>query len=214
MDKTITALQTQKSNPDRLNIFLDGEFAFGVSRFVGAWISVGQVVSEEKIADLVRQDKREKAFQTALNFIRYQPRTTLEVEKRLEKAECSPEIIPDVIAELIEKNYIDDQDFARQWVESRSASKPRSRFLLALELKKKGINAELIAAALDAIPSEHDLAAQFGMQYMRRLSHLDQETFGKRLSAAMQRKGFSYSVIKDVLRDLSNIKLMEKQSED
>ena len=50
MNHRITAIQAQKRNPQRVSVFLDGEFAFGLSRIVAAWLAVGQEISDEKIA--------------------------------------------------------------------------------------------------------------------------------------------------------------------
>ncbi len=81
MEKKITALETQKNNPDRMNVYLDEEFAFGISRFVGAWLSVGQIIDEIKIKALIRDDDIERAFQFSLRYIAYKQRTETEVVK-------------------------------------------------------------------------------------------------------------------------------------
>lgn len=199
MDKKITALETQKSNPDRLNVYINDKFAFGISKFIAAWLSIGQTISEEKLEELTRQDELEKAYQTALGYIGYKDRTTSEVTARLEKAEYPAEVIQKTLAELEENDYINDQRFARQWVENRSESKPRSRYLLSLELKRKGIDESIIEEALTNLPDDAELAREFGNQYMRKLSHVDPETFIKKMSGAMQRKGFSYSVTREAI---------------
>src|SRR4030066_2416308 len=92
MEKTITALETQKRNPDRINVFLDGEFAFGVSRFVGAWLTIGQNIDEIKVESLISSDEKEKALQSALRFIGYKQRTEREIIKKLNLLEYSAEI--------------------------------------------------------------------------------------------------------------------------
>lgn len=202
MDKKITALETQKRNPDRLNVYLDNEFAFGISKFVAAWLSVGQTISEEKLKELSNQDEREKAYQTALSYIGYKDRTKLEVTTRLEKGEFPAEIIQKTISELEEKEYINDLRFAQRWVEIRSETKPRGRYLLTLELKKKGIEDSVINDALTNIPDEEDLAREFGEKYMRKLSEVDREVFVKKMTGALMRKGFSYSITKEVVGNL------------
>mgnify|MGYP000952684904 FL=1 len=72
MDRTITALTAQKKNPQRINVFLDGEFAFGLQRIVAAWLIVGQTLSEEKINQLRSDDQSEIAYQKAINLLSYQ----------------------------------------------------------------------------------------------------------------------------------------------
>ena len=60
--KKITAIEVQKRSPNRVNIHLDGEFAFGLARIVAAWLRVGQDLSEEKIEQLQADDARERAY--------------------------------------------------------------------------------------------------------------------------------------------------------
>ena len=52
MNQKITALKAQKRNPNRVNVYLDGNFAFGVARIVAAWLNIGQELSPEKVASL------------------------------------------------------------------------------------------------------------------------------------------------------------------
>ncbi|MBM3138133.1 MAG: hypothetical protein FJZ98_08095 [Chloroflexi bacterium] len=202
MDKKITALETQKRNPDRLNVYLNDEFAFGISKFVAAWLSVGQTISEDKLKELIAEDEQERAYQTALSYIGYKDRTKSEIIDRLEKDGYTSEIIQKTISELEDKEYINDQRFAQQWVEIRCETKPRSRYLISIELKRKGIEESVIEDALANIPGEEKLANEFGIQYMRKLSHVDSEAFVLKMTGAMQRKGFSYSVTKEVVRNL------------
>jgi len=48
--KKITAIKAQRKNTQRVSVFLDGEFAFGLTRAVAGWLQVGQILGEEKIA--------------------------------------------------------------------------------------------------------------------------------------------------------------------
>ncbi|PIZ25955.1 MAG: hypothetical protein COY47_03135, partial [Chloroflexi bacterium CG_4_10_14_0_8_um_filter_57_5] len=65
--QTITAIKPQKKNPRRVNVYLDGEFAFGLSKLIAAWLKVGQTLPEEKIASLQAEDERETVYQKALH---------------------------------------------------------------------------------------------------------------------------------------------------
>ena len=68
MDQEITALKAQKKNPNRISVFLDGEYAFGLARIVAAWLKIGQVLSEEDIDRLKQQDTMEVAYQKGLQL--------------------------------------------------------------------------------------------------------------------------------------------------
>ena len=85
MEKKITALRVQKRDPNRVNVYLDGEFAFGLTKLVAAWLQVGQVLSSEKISSLQSQETLEVAYLKALHYLSYRPRSESEVESSLKE---------------------------------------------------------------------------------------------------------------------------------
>ncbi len=202
MDQKITALKVQKRNPNRVNVYLDGEFAFGLARVVAAWLQVGQVLTGEKIAALQAQDTREVAYQKALQLIALRPRSSVEVQQRLVRHGFDDVIIADTLARLQENRLLDDAAFARLWVENRSTFRPRGRRMLALELRQKGIAAEAIDDALDETTDEHSLALQAAGRYARRLQDLDWPSFRTRLAAFLGRRGFDYQTTAAVVRQV------------
>jgi regulatory protein len=200
MEKKITAIQVQKRNPDRLNIYLDGEFSFGVSRIVAAWLEIGQSLSDEKIEVLKSSDSDEVAYQKALRFIDYRDRTEKEVRQRLLKADYEPDQIENVITRLRNANLVQDEQFARYWVENRNENHPRSKRLIRYELRNKGIAESTIEDALGESFEESDLATRAAIQYVRKISDLDWLEFRKKLSAFLARRGFSYGTIAPVVQ--------------
>ena len=48
--KKITALEVQKKNPNRVNVHLDGDFAFGLARITAAGLKLGETLTDERIA--------------------------------------------------------------------------------------------------------------------------------------------------------------------
>jgi len=206
MEKTITSIETQKNNPNRLNIYLDDTFAFGISRFVGAWLAEGKKISTEEIAQLVSRDAREKAFQKALHFISYHPRSEYEVLEKLTDLGFSEELIDEVIAELAEKNYINDHQFAEDWIAARSQSKPRSRKMFTYELRKKNINDGVIDQALENAPTDQEMAFRLGEKYMRRYAHLEDKEFNTKMKGVLARRAFPFHVIEDAIIALLEMK--------
>jgi regulatory protein len=206
MEKLITALEEQKRNPDRINVFLDGEFAFGVSRLVGAWLFVGQKIDEVKTKALINDDEKERALQSAFRFIGYRQRTEAEVVKKLEQLEFDSDIISTVMIELKEKRYVDDKEFASQWIELRSESKPRSKRFIQFELGKKGISGEIIEEALEKAPDDMVMAVKLGKKYLSRYSAIKDEEFRKKMIGVLSRRAFPYSVVNDALKELLNIR--------
>jgi len=200
MTNTITAITQQKRNPHRVNIYLDGEFAFPLAKIVAAWLNVGQALTPEKIEELKSQDGVEAALQRALNFISYRPRSQAEVERNLRKHEVSEDVIPTVVERLKAGHLLDDKHFARRWVEDRAAFKPRGAYALRAELRQKGLPDGIIEETLQSL-DEASLARQAAQRRLRQLQRLDWVDFRNKLSAHLARRGFGYELVAEVCRE-------------
>lgn len=201
--KKITALQVQKRNPNRVNIHLDGEFAFGLARIVAAWLRVGQELSEEKIEQLQTEDARERAFQQAMLFLSYRARSESEIRQNLRKHEIPEPVIEQTLERLRQDGLANDNQFARAWVENRSSFRPRSRRMMAMELRQKGLNEEVVSSAIERIDDEA-LAYEAAHKRVARYKDLEWNDFRKKLSDFLARRGFSYSVIAPVVTRIWN----------
>ena len=199
MERKITALKAQQHNQSRVSIYLDGEYAFGLSKIVAAWLCVGQILSDKKIKALQTEEAREVAYQKALHFISYRPRSEQEVKARLKSKGFGEAVITAVAERLQQNRFLGDEQFAQDWVENRSTFRPRSKRLLRYELRQKGVSEDDITKALDGVVDETDLAYQAANHYAGRLKDLDWEKFRKRLVAFLMRRGFSYGTISPVV---------------
>lgn len=202
MEKVITAIKVQKRNPQRVSIDLDGEYAFGLARMTAAWLKVGDVLSEERVVVLQREDAVEVAFQRALRLIGHRPRSEQEVSQRLAKLNFSRDQVEQVIAKLKASNLIEDEKFARMWVENRLEFHPRSLRLIRYELLHKGIAEEHIEQALQETEDEQDLARRAAVAYARRLENYENQVYRNRLSGYLARRGFSYGTIAPLVNEL------------
>jgi regulatory protein len=200
--RTVTAIEVQKKNPNRVNIYLDDQFAFGVSRIVAVWLKVGQQLSEEKIAALQEADAREIALQKALHYLGYRPRSVEEVRKNLEKHEIPAAVIDETIARLERENLVGDAKFAREWVENRSTFRPRGKRALSVELRQKGLSDAVIGEVLEENLDEEALALNAAQKYARKLEGLEWIEFRKKMSGFLGRRGFGYDVISPVTRQV------------
>jgi regulatory protein len=200
MERTITALTAQKRNPERINVHLDGEFAFGLARIVAAWLHVGQALTDERIERLKQEDALESAYQRALLVLSYRPRSETEVQRKLTDAGFDEAVRQAVLARLREGGLVGDEQFAQTWVENRQTFRPRSKRMLTAELRQKGVNDEAIEQAL-AIAVDDDISAyETAVRYARKLAQADWETFRKRLSGYLGRKGFGYEIVSNTIR--------------
>ena len=200
MAGTITALVVQKRNKERVNVYLDGEFAFGLAMIEALKLHKGQKLSDEEITQLQALDEIEKAHERALNYLSYRPRSVDEVRQNLSKK--YPESAVEIVIERLERTgLLNDQAFARFWVENRDQFKPRSERALRYELRQKGVSDADIDLALETL-DESDAARRAAEEQVRRYRQADEGTFRKRLSSFLARRGFSYGIIRDVVDQL------------
>lgn len=212
MTRKISSIKVQKRDPNRVNIYLDGEFAFGLARITAAWLKVGQILSDIEVVQLLASDEVEMAYLKALRFLSYKPRTGSEIKERLSKYEYSDQVIELVHSKLVEEGYVNDHQFAEMWVENRSNFRPRSYKVLRWELRNKKVNEEIISSILDEMDSEEDLARAAAQKYVHRLTNCERDQFHKRLAGFLGRRGFSYALCAPILAEMweSNI---QKKSE-
>jgi regulatory protein len=193
----ITALKYQKKNRNRVSVFLDGRFAFGIPAIVAAGLRKGQFLSEAEIESLQDKGSIETALNRTLNYLSYRPRSRAEVVAYLQKRGNSEEQIEVTTDRLERAGLLDDEAFALYWVENRERFRPRGARALRYELRAKGIAESLIdqaLASIDVSASAHRAASRKAQQ----LSHLDQSTFKRKLIEYLARRGFEYGVAQEV----------------
>ncbi len=197
----ITALEVQKRNKNRVNIYLDGEFAFGLSLIEAARLHKGQVLSDAEVAALRGEDAVLQVVDSAAHFMSYRPRSTQEVRRNLAEKDHPAEVIDAAVARLTAMGYLDDEAFARFWLRNRNEFKPVSHRALRQELRQKGVSDTVIDEVLEE-SDEAELAYQAALTRTRRLSGLTQREFQTKMGTFLQRRGFSYSTTQDVVRRL------------
>lgn len=209
--RKITALEVQKKNPNRVNVHLDGEFAFGLARITAAWLKIGDVLSDEKIAGLQNDDARERAMQQALLFLSYRARSEKEIRQNLKKHEYPEDVIEQTLIRLRENRLANDGEFAKAWVENRNTFRPRSRRALTMELRQKGLDEETVKHAVSDV-DEEALAYETARKWATRLNSavlsrskgLEWGEFRRKLSEYLARRGFPYSVVASVVTRIWN----------
>jgi regulatory protein len=197
MASKITTLRYQKKNRDRVSVYLDGRFAFGLPAIVAASLRPGQVLTDAEIESLRDQGNVEAAYTRTLDYLSYRPRSQAEVIAYLQKRGLSEDSIDSITARLERAGLLDDEAFAQYWVENRERFRPRGSRALRHELWNKGISQDIIdraVASVDGSASAYRAASRKAQQ----LSHLDQGTFRQKLVQYLARRGFSYEIAREV----------------
>lgn len=198
MGQTITALERQKRHEDRISVYLDGEFAFGLPDTEAAHLRVGQVLSDEAIEALRAIDALSRAVDRAVRLLARRPYSVEEIRRYLASKDIAPGVIDATLARLEDLGYVDDRAFAQYWVENRERFRPRGARALRYELRQKGIADAIITQVLEGLdPVESAYAA--AQDKARRLRGLDRRTFRTRLGDFLARRGFEYETIREVV---------------
>ena len=149
----------------------------------------------------------EAARGVALRFLGYSARSRSEMQKRLERDEFAPGIIEAVLADFEARNWVNDAKFAHDWVEDRADRKKYGKSRLAAELRRKGVDKEMVTAALDTVEDADELArarSAAASRWKLGVEETDREAIQaekRRVSAFLQRRGFCWGIITQVLAE-------------
>ena len=202
----ITALEPQVTNPERINVFVDGRFLLGVNASVVFQMGLEpeQELEPAQLVELQSEAGLQQAVDRAYNFLSYRPRSREEVRRYLRRKETPPETIEAALARLDRLDLINDHTFASFWVESREQFSPRGARALKNELRMKGVEREVVEEMIDDEKDE-ERALRAGRKKalpLVRIPGMDFATFRSRLGSFLQRRGFGYEVSTRTIRAL------------
>jgi regulatory protein len=188
-----------------VSLFIDGEFAFGLPAIevMKRGLKRGDELTQADIEQLLAVDEIERAVTAALTFVSYRPRSEREVRDRLRLRDFSQPAIDQAVERMRGWKYLDDQAFARWWVENRGEHRPRGKRLLAGELRTKGVPSEVINEVIEeAEIDEFPAALEVARKRMGSLSNLDRQAQERRLGSYLARRGYGWDVVGPVLKTL------------
>jgi regulatory protein len=193
----ITALTVQKKNRERVNVYIDGRFAFGLAAIEAVKLKRGQKLSDDEIAALAARDEAHQAHEAALRYLDYRPRSVEEIRRHLQGNAVEPDVINEVVERLGEVGLLDDRAFARYWLENRRDFRPRGERALRMELRQKGVPADIIDEALGTDHDEGNAAYQAAQAQARKIHTTDPREFRRKLEAHLVRRGFAYDIARE-----------------
>lgn len=201
---TITDIIPQKHRPNRSSVFVDGAFVFGMSHddLSRYTLSVGMEITRERLNYLLDQVVFIKARDTALHFLASRPRTRHEITERLNTEGYLSDVTERVLALMEKYRYIDDAQYAQDYMESRLRQGNYGPYRIKQELKMKGISNELIEDAFRQMESEYGEAA-VAREWLQKKRYDTRNTDyaqKKRCTDALIRRGFSYTAIRQAFK--------------
>ncbi len=213
----VTQLSSQKKDPSRVNLYIDEEFFCGLSLDAVAKFAIykGREIEEKELAEILVDELKNRFAQRAMSYIsraiktEYQMRRylkTLSIKKKGTwykdiRDDQLQEIFDGIIAKLKGYGYLDDEEFAFQFINSRIRSKPRGKRVLVSELMSKGVNKDLAKKKVDElVEDEYDVLRRV---YEKKYKGDKITIRDNKKIDFLKRKGFNWDLIKQLIEDES-----------
>lgn len=202
MDIVISSIEKQKNNDSRFSVFIDSEFAFGMSGadLLHYKLEPGMELSREEYDYILSETVFINAKKKAVRLLTLMPRSRKELSERLSNDGYPLEIVEKVIKLMEEWGLIDDYKYAESFIRDKSERFGSKR--IRYELKRKGVDDECVQAAYDDLDiDEASIASDLLRKKYR--EYIPGEEKGKAYHYLL-RKGFDYEIIYKVIKEYSN----------
>ena len=203
----ITLIESQKHDENRVNVYLDGSFAFGLEKdvLIRHHLHEGDTINDQVIDGVLLSEERTQAKEKALSLLSYRARSTKELKNRLKEKGFTERTIQRVIKDFLRVGLLDDRNFASSYVQTRMLQKPMAKRLLRVELGRKGINETLTESAINesyGCESEFEVARSLVKKKWSRKTETDERKKKKKIADFLLRRGFDWEVITSIFQDL------------
>jgi regulatory protein len=198
---TVTALEVRPARHKLVRVYLDGRYALSLEPDIAAGLTVEQQLTAAEIERLKQRNEKQRALASAFRSLANRPCSSLEIRQKLERKKFDEETIDAAVSELAGSGLLDDAGFARHWCEDREAFRPRSRRVLVLELRRKGVDAETAAEAVSSVDDRAG-ALKAASRKARNMDGVSYEVFSRRLGDYLKRRGYNYETIQKTVREL------------
>lgn len=142
----------------------------------------------------------EKFYNKALRFLSFRPRSEKEIRDYLQKKKTEELLIEGIVNKLKEQKFLNDEEFAKMWIENRMRFKPRSLRLIKIELKQKGINKEtiekLVQSSESRVQSDQEMARKIIEKKIKKYQDLPKQEVYQKLGRILAQKGFAWDIIR------------------
>lgn len=194
----ISAIKQQIKRADRYSIYVDDKYSFSLSdsALLETRLVSGQELTEAEIKELKQKSADDKVYSLALRYVAMRSRSRYELETYLKRKEADPPLVDAILDRLQGYGYVNDDAFARNWVENRRLLKPVSRRRLMMELKQKKVSEDIIRAVLeDDQTTDRDTLKDLVVRKRRQSKYQDDT----KLLQYLARQGYGYDDIKSAM---------------
>ena len=191
----ITKIEQAKKNKERVNIYADGEYAFSlyIDTVLEYSLKEGDEIDENVIKQAAKEDEKRYAVKTALKYVSYKMRSSGEVRKKLKQKEISDSAISYALEKMSEYGYINDDEYAKMFVEEFKDKK--GRIDIEERLLGKGISKELARKYLKNI-DQSDTVLEQAQALKERYKNDDEYKAKQKMFRTLMMRGFDFEQIK------------------
>lgn len=201
MEGMISRIERKKAGRNRVKVYLDDRVSFTLTRALAGQLSVGQYLTQEEVDSLLQEDGCQSALDIAFRLLAYRPRSRKEIDRHLQKRGVDTASRDAVLMRLETNELVDDEAFAKYWVENRERFAPRSHRALGHELRAKGVSMDIIRQVLEDV-DEYESAYRAAEARIRKQGSLDGSASSDGLQKYLGRRGFSYGVVRTAVNRL------------
>ena len=208
---TVTSIRAQRKTHDRVSVYLDGAFAFGMHRdlLLEFDVAKGKTLTVEQQRTILDRDAYFRARAVAFRYLSYRERTATEIRRRLSRDDYPPNVIEDVIHDLEKSGYVNDRAFAIKYAEGRFEARGYGPMRIRSDLRRKGVKRAAVEDALEEVYSENDAVLERARQMGdKRWSQLSNEADAlkrkKKVYDYLARRGFAFEMVRRVVEELSS----------
>ena len=194
----ITAIQQQVKRAGRYSVFVDGKYAFSLSAdaLLHAGLVQGQELSQDELTGWKKASQDDKALNLTLAYVARRMRSEGELRDYFRRKQYAPELVTQLLGRLREQHFVDDEEFAKRWVENRRLLKATSTKKLKLELRQKHIADDIVRRVLAEDETDERAVLKELVDRKRKQTRYQDD---QKLIAYLARQGFNYDDIKSVL---------------
>lgn len=204
----ISKFTTQKKNQDRLNVFIEREgkeefaFAIDVDVFIKYGLTKGMELEDDFVETVLEAEEKQKAYKLAVNYLSYRMRAVSEVETYLAKKEMTDQAIKYAIHRLIEQRYLNDEEFAKAYVQTKFNTSPSGPIKMKRELQQLGIHPDTIEHMLATLTHDElvEKAGKFVQKKQQETNRRSASEVQQRIQQTLMQRGFSFDIIAEAIQ--------------
>lgn len=193
----ITKVEVQKNNRDKCNVYIDDEFQAGVHLdiCIKYGLKAGKEITHEEFEEITFESDKILALLKTTNYINTALKTEKQIRDYIYKKGYSKEVCSYVISKLKEYNYIDDENYARAYIELNN--KKMGAIKLKANLLSKGIDKEIIENLLNDLETDDEILYNMATKYMKNKENTFENQV--KLTRFLAGRGFSFDEINKVV---------------